>query len=369
MDRTGSILNVDDYQPSRYARTKVLRQAGFAVSEATNGAQTLQLVSELRPSLVLLDVNLPDMSGYEVCKQIRSTPAIAGTPVLHISASHVQSRHQVHGLESGADSYLVEPIDPSVLVATVRAFLRARQAEESLRRSNEDLARFAYTVAHELTEPLRNITAHSELLERRLAPYLQEDTTESFNFIVKSAERMRSFIDDILRFSHTSHLGSELREIDTQALVSRVIFNLDAMIQSSAARITHDPLPAIFADGRIELVFQNLINNAIKYSRPGVPPEVHISARPHQEFWLFSVRDNGIGIEARYKDAIFHLFRRLHGRDLPGNGIGLALAQRIVEANGGTIWVESQVGAGSEFYFTVPAAQLAGRQLSHNAPN
>lgn len=369
MDHVGSILNVDDYKPSLYARTKVLRQAGFAVSEATNGTQTLQLVSELRPSLVLQDVNLPDMSGYEVCKQIRSTPAIAGTPVLHISASHVQSQHQVYGLDSGADSYLVEPIDPSVLVATIRAFLRARQAEESLRRSNEDLARFAYTVAHELTEPLRNITAHSQLLERRLAPHLGEDTAESFNFIVKSTERMRSFIDDILRFSHTSHLGTDLQEIDTQALLTQVLFNLNALIQSSSARITHDPLPHIFADTRIELVFQNLISNAIKYSRPGTAPEIHISARRRQEFWLFSVRDNGIGIEPRYKDAIFHLFRRLHGRDLPGNGIGLALAQRIVEASGGTIWVESQAGAGSEFYFTVPAAQMAARQQSNQAAN
>ncbi len=160
-----SILNVDDYRPSLYARSKVLRQAGFEVLEATNGAGALQMLSDLKPPLVLLDVNLPDMTGFEVCKRIRATPTIAGTTVVHISASSSQTRHQVYGLDSGADSYMVEPVEPEVLIATVKAFLRARQAEDALRRSNEDLGRFSYTVAHELSEPLRTITVHAQLLE------------------------------------------------------------------------------------------------------------------------------------------------------------------------------------------------------------
>src|SRR5579864_1299106 len=182
-----SILNVDDYQPSLYARSKVLRQAGFAVLEATNGAGALQVLSELKPPLVLLDVNLPDMSGFEVCKRIRATPTIASTAVVHISASHSQSQHQVYGLDSGADSYMVEPVAPEVLVATVKAFLRARQAEDALRRSNDDLGRFSYTVAHELTEPLRTITVHAQLLERRLGAHLSGETGESFRFVMQSA--------------------------------------------------------------------------------------------------------------------------------------------------------------------------------------
>ena len=364
-----SILNVDDYRPSLYARSKVLRQAGFEVLEATNGAGALQMLSDLRPPLVLLDVNLPDMSGFEVCKRIRATPNIAGTTVVHISASSSQSRHQVYGLDSGADSYMVEPVEPEVLVATVKAFLRARQAEDALRRSNEDLGRFSYTVAHELSEPLRTITVHAQLLERKIGGQLSGETADSFQFVMQSAHRMRSFIDDLLRYSHATHpSGSNVAEVDTEALLVQVLFNLDAVIQSKGARITHDPLPTIFADARIEQVLQNLITNAIKYSRPGITPEVHISAREQPGSWLFSVRDNGIGIDPQYKDGIFQIFRRLHGRDVAGHGIGLALAQKIVEGHGGKIWVESEPGAGSTFYFTV-LTELTSAPRSNQAPS
>jgi signal transduction histidine kinase len=355
--QTQSILNADDYAPGRYARTKVLQQAGFEVIEAASGAQTLELVSERKPALVLLDVNLPDLNGIEVCRRIREDPKTVGTTIVHISATYTESQHMVRGLDSGADSYLVEPVDPRVLIATVKAFLRARQAEERLRRSNEDLERFAYMVVHELNEPLRTITSHAQLLERRLGERLDEQSAESFQFVMGGARRMRSFIDDLLRYSHATHGHGDLRTLDLEAVLTQVLFSLDAVIGSKGARITHDPLPTIVADVRIEHVLQNLIANSIKYARPDTPPEIHISAGWERGIWIFSVRDNGIGIAPEYKSGIFHLFRRLHGRDVPGHGIGLALCQKIVEANGGTIWVESDPGVGSTFYFTVPQEQ------------
>jgi signal transduction histidine kinase len=346
------ILNADDYAPGRYARTKVLRQAGFEVIEAENGNQTLELVSERSPAVVLLDVNLPDMSGIEVCRQIRKNPKTATTTVLHISATYTQSQHMVQGLENGADSYLVEPVDPRVLVATVRAFLRARRAEEALRRSNEELQSFAYMVAHELNEPLRTLTTHAQLLERQLG-----EQRESFHFMVRGTQTMRSLIDGLLRYSQAIQGGSHIQELDSEAVLANVIFSLETMIQAKGGRITHDPLPTIVADDRIEHVLQNLIGNAIKYNRPGVPPEIHVSASGQPGSWLFSVRDNGIGIEPRYQDGIFRIFQRLHGRDVPGHGIGLALCQKIVEAHGGRMWVESELGVGSTFYFTLPRQQ------------
>jgi signal transduction histidine kinase len=349
------ILNVDDYKPSLYARTKVLRQAGFAVLEASDGAHALRVLSEQKPSLVLLDVNLPDMSGFEVCKRIRANPSTAGTTVVHISASSNLPRHQVYGLDSGADSYMVEPVDPEILIATVKAFLRARQAEEALRRSNEDLQRFSYTVAHEMSEPLRTIAMHAQLLERRMGAELTGDNAESFQYMLQSARRMRGFIDDLLRYAQVTHeTTSTVTEVDTDVLLTQVLFNLEAVIQSKGVKITHDALPKILADARIEHVLQNLVSNAIKYGRPGVTPEIHISAREQEGSWLFSVRDNGIGIEPQYKSQIFRVFSRLHGQDISGHGIGLALAQKVVETNGGTIWVESEPGVGSTFYFAIP---------------
>jgi signal transduction histidine kinase len=349
-----SILNADDYAPGRYARTKVLRQAGFDVIEAENGNQTLELVSERGPAVVLLDVNLPDMSGIEVCRRIRKNPKTAATTIVHISATYTQSQHMVHGLENGADSYLVEPVDPPVLIATVRAFLRARRAEEALRRSNEELERFAYMVAHELNEPLRTLITHAQVLERDLG-----EQHDSLHFMVRGAHTMRSLVDGLLRYSQAIQGGSDIRRLDTDAVLAEVVFSLETMIQAKGGRITHGPLPVIVADARIQHVLQNLIGNAIKYSRPGVAPEIHVAASQQHDSWLFSVRDNGIGIEPRYQDGVFRIFRRLHGRDVPGHGLGLALCQKIVEANEGRMWVESKPGFGSTFYFTLPRHQEA----------
>jgi two-component system sensor histidine kinase/response regulator len=358
-----SILNVDDYPPGLYARTKVLRQAGFDVIEATNGEQTLNLVCEHKPALVLLDVNLPDMHGFEVCRRIRKSPGLAAIPILHISASSVQEQQQVHGLDSGADGYLIEPVDPMVLIATIKAFLRVREVESALRRSNEELERFAYRVAHDLHEPLRTVTVYGQLLEKHLTGKLDPKAVELFRFVEDGARRMSSSIDGLLQYS-LAHAGSDVRLLDCETLLAGAISSLGAAIQESGAKISHDRLPSLVTDPRIESVLQNLMSNAIKYCRNGVTPEIHVSAKQEADIWVFSVRDNGIGIEPKYQEGIFQIFHRLHGRDIPGTGIGLALAQKIVETNGGKMWVASQVGEGSTFYFTIPQT---GRSVAPNA--
>jgi signal transduction histidine kinase len=349
-----AILNVDDYPPGLYARTRVLREAGFKVIEASTGTETLRLATEQSPSLILLDVNLPDMHGFEVCRLIRSNPSLATTPILHISASSIREQQQVNGLTTGADGYLIEPIDPAVLVATINAHLRARKAEGELRRSNEDLERFAYRVTHELNEPLRTISMHAQLLERMLEGKLSPPEQESFNFVRSGVLRMRSFIDDLLHYSQTSHAGINVRPMSMESALGEALQSLGAAIQESGATVTHDPLPILVVDARIEQVLQNLLSNAIKYSRDGVKPEIHISAKQEDNTWLFSVADNGIGIEPQFQDSIFQVFHRLHGRDIPGTGVGLALAKRIVENGGGRMRVESRFGVGSTFYFTIP---------------
>jgi two-component system, sensor histidine kinase and response regulator len=348
------LLNVDDYGPSRYARSAMLRQAGFKVLEAGTGKDALEAVADNSPSLVLLDVNLPDMSGFEVCRRIKKDPKSSATPVLHISATNIQTHHQVHGLDSGADSYLVEPVDPSVLVATINAFLRAREAEDALRRSNEELEWFAYRVAHDLSEPLRTVTAYVQLLEGELGEGLDPNCAQYMQFVVDGSRRMRTFIDDLLRYARISHVDKELTMVDCGALLDQIAASLAAAIESSGARLEYIGLPAVRADSSLEYVFQNLIGNAIKYRREGVAPEIRISAEISGDAWLFSVRDNGIGIAAAHQDDIFQIFRRLHNREVPGNGIGLALSQKIVKAHGGTIGVKSEPGTGSTFWFTLP---------------
>jgi two-component system sensor histidine kinase/response regulator len=348
------ILNVDDYVPGRYARTRVLRQAGFTVIEAGTGHEVFSLIESHKPVLVLLDVNLPDMSGFEVCRQIKGDPRTASLTVLHISASSTQTQHQVYGLDSGADGYIVEPVEPAVLIATVNAHLRARRAEEAVRKATEELRWFSYRVGHDLNEPLRTITSYAQLLKRRMSNQ-DEETTKYLNFIGDAAVRIRSFMDGLVEYSQATGADSRAGLIDCEAVLTRVIANMAAAITDGGAIVTHDPLPKVSADERLEHVLQNLISNAIKYRRPDVPVEIHVSASQKANKWIFSVQDNGIGIEPEYVNDVFEIFRRLHGQEIPGNGIGLALSRKIIESLDGKIWLESTAGAGSTFYFSLPA--------------
>jgi signal transduction histidine kinase len=350
---TPLILNVDDYQPSRYARSKVLQQAGFAVLEAGTGQTTLEIVRTQKPALILLDVNLPDMHGVEVCRLIKSDPNTKIIPVLHISASSVQTSQQVTGLEAGADGYLVEPVDAGVLIATIKAFLRTSEAEEALRRSNEELGWFSNRVAHDLMEPLRTITAH---VDRLAMKFPSEEASHSVEFVRDAAGRMRAFIDNLLFYSRVTHGERPSIKLDCDELLDRALTALHEAILSSNAKISRDPLPTLVSDPALEYVFQNLVANAIKYRQPAVAPLVHISATKRAAVWEFSVRDNGIGIAPEYQVDIFKAFQRLHGNDVPGNGLGLALVQKIIRTQGGTVWVESAPGLGSTFYFTVPCS-------------
>jgi signal transduction histidine kinase len=346
------VLNIDDYLPARYARSQVLRQAGFLVLEAGTGREALRLVLEHKPAVVLLDVNLPDMSGFEVCDRIRGNPVTNATTIIHVSASNVEHAHVVTGLEGGADGYLTEPLDPAVLIATIKAFLRVREAEDALRRSNTQLEMFAYRAAHDLNEPLRAIATHAQMLELQLKGS-NPKAEASLNFIISAAARMGTLISELLHYAHVSHVGLESQAIDCESVLARVLSNLDAAIRESGARTTHDPLPVVMADPRIEEVFQNLISNAIKYRRNDVTPEIHISARLAGDWWTFCVRDNGIGIGPEYIGTIFTVFTRLHGQKIPGTGLGLALSKSVIEAHSGKIWAESEVGKGSAFYFTL----------------
>ncbi len=361
------ILNVDDYVPGRYARTKILQQAGFIVVEAGTGQETLLAVAEHQPSVVLLDVNLPDMNGFEICKKIKDDPQTGAPTIIHISASSVQNYHLVHGLDAGADAYLVEPIDGSVLVATIRAFLRARRAENALRKSNEELQWFAYRAAHDLNDPLRAMVVHTQLLERSLKGQLDANGQKSIDFVMDAGRRMTGLISRLLRYAEVAHGKEGPIKIDCNAMVARVIANLAPAIEKSGAQIVHEPLPVIAADAEIEEVFQNLISNAIKYAREGVTPVIHVSGVAESGGWRFTVRDNGIGIDPVDRDSIFNIFRRLHGSDITGNGIGLAIAKKIVTAHGGEIWAESHPGVGSTFHFTILEDPDARERTSSHA--
>lgn len=361
-----SILNVDDYEPARHARTKVLTHAGFEVKEAGTGQQALQIAAQDRVELIVLDVNLPDISGFEVCRRLKLDPITAAIPVLHLSATSTRPEQQVTGLESGADSYLTEPVDPAVLVATIKALLRARTAEEGLRRSNEELRHFAYMVAHELNEPLRNVATYVQLLARRYEGKLDAEADEFISFSVAGVKRIQAFIQDVLSFSQAASPDAKYSMVSCETALHTALFGLQTAIEQAGAVVTSDPLPTVMGnDLRLSVVFKNLIGNALKY-RGSEPPRIHIGVTRLGDAWQFTVQDNGIGIDQKYWDSIFAMFKRLHGEEYTGTGIGLALCKKIIENHGGQIWVHSEPGRGSTFYFTLPIARAAACRTSHS---
>jgi len=228
------------------------------------------------------------------------------------------------------------------------------EQSEALKRSNKELEQFAYVTSHDLQEPLRMVSGYSQLLARRYQGKLDADADEFIAYLVDGANRMKRLINDLLAYSRVQRGGKNFEETDSGAALEQAVANLQAAIEEQGAEVAHDPLPTVMADTpHLVQVFQNLIGNAIKFHGQDTP-HIRVSATKNENKWTFSVRDNGIGIDPQYADRIFRIFQRLHGREeYPGTGIGLAICKKIVERHGGRIWVESQPGEGSTFYFNL----------------
>jgi PAS domain S-box-containing protein len=234
--------------------------------------------------------------------------------------------------------------------------LRERTLE--LERSNSDLEQFAYVASHDLQEPLRMVASFTQLLAAQYKSRLDAQAEEFIGFAVEGATRMQALIGGLLDFSRVQTRAKEMHPTDTQAAFETSLTNLRVALQESKAQITCDPLPTVLADRpQMEQLFQNLVGNAVKF-RGREDPRVHIGARRNGKEWIFSVSDNGIGIDPRHQDRIFAIFQRLHTRAAyPGTGIGLAICKKIVERHGGHIWVKSAEGQGTTFHFTIPIAE------------
>ncbi|MEH2002958.1 MAG: GAF domain-containing protein [Nostoc sp.] len=273
------------------------------------------------------------------------------------------------------ETELLQQLANQIGIALSQAQLLEKQTQQSqeLARSNAELEQFAYVASHDLQEPLRMVTSYLQLLERRYKNQLDANADQFIAYAVDGARRMQTLINDLLNYSRLSSRGQPFVPVNCSAILEQAIANLQIAIADSKAVVTHDTLPEVIADAtQLTQVFQNLIGNAIKFCRDH-QPQVHIGVAkkdvnldgeslnfvPSADEWLFWVRDNGIGLESQYAERIFIIFQRLHGRGkYPGTGIGLAICKKIIERHGGRIWVESKLGQGSTFYFTIPDRAL-----------
>ncbi len=394
------ILLVDDRPANLLALEAILEDLGQDLVKATSGKEALRHILNDDFAVILLDVNMPEMDGFEAATLIRERERSRHTPILFVTA-HKDDEHLFRGYYAGAVDFLYKPINPEVLRSKVSVFvdlsiksdllqkhatmletrnselersIRERQrAEDEVRRlnselerrvkdgtaellrANEELRQFGYAASHDLREPLRTVASYTQLLGRRYADKLDDEAREFMGYITDSVHRMDSLLSDLLAYSYQLNVREQvLSTVDTEAVLQGVLMNLDSSIKETGTEITHAGLPEVQSDfGQLVQVFQNLVSNSIKYHGPD-SPKIHVSAEEKGEEWVFSFADNGLGIEPRYHDQIFGIFKRLHGREYPGTGIGLALCKRIVERQDGRIWVESEAGPGSTFKFTLP---------------
>jgi PAS domain S-box-containing protein len=238
-------------------------------------------------------------------------------------------------------------------VAERTAAAEARATE--LKRSNEELEQFAYVASHDLQEPLRAVASYTQLLEQRLGERLDGEEKLFVGHVISGVARMRALINDLLDYSRVGRRPLQLTPTDAGAVLEAALADLAPAISESGAHISHGPLPEVPADPvQLGQLFRNLIANAIKF-RSDAPPRIEVGVDEAEAAWRFWVRDNGVGIDPKYHERIFVIFQRLHGRARPGTGIGLAICRKILDRHGGRIWVESQVGSGATFFFTIPA--------------
>ena len=317
--------------------------------------ETFVLTSETFQTLIHPD-DRASMQGW-----IGACLAGLGPPDLEFRVSlpdggirYIMGRGHLLPQEAGSKSIHMVGVALDITERKLAEQALLRRTEE-LKRSNTELEQFAYVASHDLQEPLRMVSSYMQLLSRRYKGKLDSNADEFIAFAVDGAKRMQQLINDMLAFSRVATRGHEFKPVEADAALRQALLNLKAAIEESHANVTFDPLPVVNADsGQLTQLFQNLIGNAIKF-RCQEPPRVHVSAERRAKEWVFSVRDNGIGIEPQHLERIFVIFQRLHAAsEFPGTGLGLAISKKIAERHGGRLWVTSEPGAGSVFYFSIP---------------
>ena len=364
------VLLVEDEAADVELILRALRQAGFDPNPdvAQTAEEFSDFVRRTSYDVILADYKLPTWNGMESIAILRREAL--DLPVIVVSGS-LGELTAVECIKQGAADYVLKD-HLARLPESVRRALREKRlreehqrAQEELARSNQDLEQFAYVASHDLQEPLRMVATYTQLLAERYRGQLDDNADKYIHYAVDGALRMQALVQDLLTFSRVGRQGIAPQSTDCNAVVETAVKNLQAAVQESGAQVTHDDLPAVMADGsQLLQVFQNLIGNALKFRGPQTPA-IHVSASKTRREWVFSVSDNGIGIAPEHAESIFVIFKRLHTRaEYPGSGIGLSICKKIVERQGGRIWVESQSGHGATFKFTFPATR-PGEEDAH----
>ncbi|WP_254565072.1 response regulator [Oscillatoria sp. HE19RPO] len=368
------ILIVDDQPDNLRVLSSMLIIKGYNVRKALTGEMALTTCQKVVPDLILLDIMMPDLTGYEVCESLQSNPQTCKIPIIFLSALD-DSTAKVKAFSSGGADYITKPFQTEEVLARIHKQLTIERLQrqliqknqelqtlnEELQRSNAELEQFAGIASHDLQSPLQLIMGYADMLLWQYDTLLDEKGEHYLSEISKASQRMNQLIHDLLSYSRVRSGKVELEPIDCEVVLAEALANLQEDINSSGACITHDTLPIVLGD-RTQLIqlFQNILSNAIKFRRPQVPPKINISLTLNPEnFAEFKIQDNGIGIAEEDYPVVFEIFKRIHAYNkYPGTGIGMSLCKKIVEVHGGRIWLTSQLHIGTTFFFTLTLPTL-----------
>ena len=377
-----TILLVDDNKSNIFALERLLDNGDRIFVSAANGNEALRIALNDTVDLIILDVQMPEMDGFEVAQILKSSKKTRDIPIIFASAIKKDHQFIVKGFEEGAIDYLSKPLDPEITKAKVSVFLQLQLQKKELieknksllvakeeikqlnselqknvvqlKSTNAELETFSYSVSHDLKAPLRAISGYSKILDDKYKLQLDEEARRLLGKIQKNAYKMSNLISSLLEFSKIGKKEVAKTELDMNELVNKLIEDINGFNPAKAVIEVQDLFPACADRQLLTNVWTNLISNAIKYSSKKSAPQVTIGCTKTDEEVIYFVKDNGIGFDMEYAGKLFGVFERLHGNEFEGSGIGLAIVQRIIMGHNGRVWAEGVEGEGSTFYFSLP---------------
>lgn len=368
MNTRPKLLIVDDKPQNLKALEVVLANLDVDIIKATSGNDALKATLHHDFTLALLDIQMPDMDGFELATILREEEKTSRLPFIFISAIYTDTVNIFKGYEKGAFSFITKPFQPAILINKVQFFIEKYQQEIQLVQLNKDLERkndelltmnkelesFSYTVSHDLRAPVRAMKLYSGMLESNYTDVLGDDGTRMLGKIQKNATKMGQLINDLLSLSQLDKEEMIRSKVDMRELVETVVKETEE-ITHHRANITIGELDCINGDlPLLRQIWVNLLSNAIKYSRNREMPEIEIGCTQENGVTYY-IRDNGVGFDMNYASKLFGVFQRLHSsEDFEGTGIGLAIVKRIVEKHGGNVSIQSELDRGTTFYFNLP---------------
>lgn len=373
-----NILIVDDEPKNLVVLETVLDDPGYRLVRAGSAEEALLALVAEEFALLILDVRMPGMTGFELAQMVKERKKTAHVPIIFLTAFYNEDQHVMEGYGSGAVDYLHKPINSAVLRSKVAVFAQLhrmhrenaeanrallaevgerRRVEEQLRETVHELEAFSYSIAHDMRAPLRAMQGFADLLNAEHAAGLDEEARDYLRRIAGAANRMDALILDILNYSKVGNGELPLGPVDVERMVLEIAGTYPALQPERADIVVRGPIPLVFAnDAALTQIVSNLLGNAVKFVAPGVRPRVVVRGEPHEGGVRLWVEDNGIGIPPRLHGRLFKIFSRLQRReDYDGTGIGLAIVRKAAERMNGTVGIESDEGQGCRFWVRLPA--------------